>query len=154
MGLLLILVSLLAPALVALLFLPKTLHLVAGLVGQHLRRSSRTRRELLLARVENETKAYEAEGKSKKKEDDDWEQVGGTPPSSAVKGDQADSEWDGIVGFFHPFWYVWRAPKDVDVGADRVFPQQCGRRRRTSPLGCHSSTPEALAKGDLYCLYR
>ncbi|XP_014556939.1 glycosyltransferase family 4 protein [Bipolaris victoriae FI3] len=103
MGVLLILLSLLAPALVAALFLSKTLRFLAGLVGQHLRRSSRTRRELLLARVASETKAYEADLKDKKKEDDDWEQVGTTPPTSAVKVGQTNSDWDGIVGFFHPF---------------------------------------------------
>ncbi|KAI4919569.1 asparagine-linked glycosylation protein [Alternaria incomplexa] len=103
MGLLPIFLSLLLPALLATIFLPKTLRFAAEIVGQHLRRSSRTRRELLLARVASETKTFEAQQKNKKKEDDDWEQVGNTPPGSAVKDGPADSEWDGIVGFFHPF---------------------------------------------------
>ena len=106
MCVLFILLSLLLPASVAILFIPKTLRFIAELVGQHLRRSSRTRRELLLDRVASETKAHEAQLKKTKKEDDDWEQVGNTPPGSAVNGGQADSEWHGIVGFFHPFWYV------------------------------------------------
>jgi alpha-1,2-mannosyltransferase len=109
MSVLLVLLSLLAPALVTALFLSKTLHFVAALLGQHLRRSSRTRCELLLARVATETKAHEADVKNKKREDDDWEQVGTTPPGSAVKHGQMDSDWDGIVGFFHPFWYAWQA---------------------------------------------
>jgi alpha-1,2-mannosyltransferase len=65
----------------------------------------------LLARVASETKTFEAQQKKKKKEDDDWEQVGNTPPGSAAKHGQVDGEWDGIVGFFHPFWYVWHALK-------------------------------------------
>ncbi|RMZ69440.1 alpha-12-mannosyltransferase ALG11 [Pyrenophora seminiperda CCB06] len=79
MSVLLVLFTLLVPALVAVLCVPTALRFAAELVGQHLRRSSRTRRELLLARV------------------------GNTPPGSAGKGGKADSEWDGIVGFFHPF---------------------------------------------------
>lgn len=42
MGLLPILLSLLVPALLATVFLPKTLRFAAELVGQHLRRSSRS----------------------------------------------------------------------------------------------------------------
>ena len=106
MSILLVLFSLLVPALVAVLFVPAALRFAAELVGQHLRRSSRTRRELLLARVASETRTHEAgQGKSKK-DDDDWEEVGNTPPGSAGKDRKADSEWDGIVGFFHPFWYA------------------------------------------------
>lgn len=150
MSVLLILLSLLVPALVAALLLPKILYAVAELVGRHLRRCSRTRRELLLARVANETKAYEEELKKNKQEDVDWEQVGTTPPDSAVK----NSDWDGIVGFFHPFWYAWRDLKYRDTVANPLFLQQCRRRRRASPLGCHSSTPKTLAKGHLHCVYR
>ena len=125
MSVLLVLLSLLVPALVAALLLPKILYFVAGLVGQHLRRCSRTRRELLLARVANETKAYEEELKKNKQEDADWEQVGTTPPNSAVK----NSEWDGIVGFFHPFWYARQVLRNGDIVADLLFIQQCRRRR-------------------------
>lgn len=119
MSVLLVLASLLVPVLVAAVLLPKILYFVAGLVGQHLRRCSRTRRELLLARVANETKAYEEELKNNKQEDADWEQVGTTPSGNAAK----NSEWDGIVGFFHPFWYAWRAPKYGDTIADLLFLQ-------------------------------
>jgi alpha-1,2-mannosyltransferase len=102
MGLSLILLSLLVSVAVSLIFLPKTLRFAAELVGHHLRRSCRTRKELLLGRVANETKAYEALQKNTRKEDDDWEQVGSSASGSAPD-EKADSGWDGIVGFFHPF---------------------------------------------------
>jgi alpha-1,2-mannosyltransferase len=104
MGILLIILSLLLPIAVSAVFLPKILRFGAELLGYHLRRSSRTRRELLLARVASETKTFEAAQKNKKKEDDDWEEVGNTASSSTLNVRKADSEWDGIVGFFHPFW--------------------------------------------------
>jgi alpha-1,2-mannosyltransferase len=121
MGLLLVVLSLLVPALLATVFLPKTLRFAAEIVGQHLRRSSRTRRELLLARVASETKTFEAQQTNKKKEDEDWEKVGNTPPGSAAKHGPADSEWDGIVGFFHPFWYGWHGLKHQYLVADSLF---------------------------------
>ena len=107
MSLLLIILSLLAPIIVSALFLPRILRLGAELLGHHLRRSSRTRRELLLARVASETRTLEAEQRNRKKEDDDWEQVGNAAAGGEANAGKADSEWDGIVGFFHPFWYAW-----------------------------------------------
>lgn len=108
MTLLVILLSLLAPVLASVIFLPKTLRFLAELVGHHLRRSSRTRRELLLARVATESKNYVSEQSRNGKEDDDWEEIGNIAIGSAVNGGSAGSagsEWNGIVGFFHPFWY-------------------------------------------------
>jgi alpha-1,2-mannosyltransferase len=96
---------LLFPILLSAILLPKLVHLAAEVVGRHLRRSSNTRRELLLARVASEAKAFEAEHSEKSRDDDDWEKVGSSPVGSAINGAKADEEWDGIVGFFHPFWY-------------------------------------------------
>jgi alpha-1,2-mannosyltransferase len=106
MSVLLIILSLLLPVIASVIFLPRFLRFGAELLGHQLRRSSRTRRELLLARVVSETKAYEAEQRNKKKEDDDWEEVGNTDTSSKSDVGKAESEWDGIVGFLHPFWYA------------------------------------------------
>lgn len=100
-----ILLSLLIPVLVSVVFLPKILRFLAELVGQHLRRASRTRRELLLARVATESKSHEAERKNRQSEDDDWEEVGTNATRTPVDSGKTDRDWDGIVGFFHPFWY-------------------------------------------------
>ena len=106
MALLAFLLSLFLSIVVALVLLPKTLHLLAELIGNRLRQSSRTRRELLLDRVATETKAFEAEHKVKGKDDDDWEKILPSQAGSAVNGGKADADWNGIVGFFHPFWYA------------------------------------------------
>jgi len=106
MALLVILLSLLAPVLISVIFLSKTLHLLAELVGSRLRRFSTTRRELLLDRAAAETRNFEAEHKEKSREDDDWEKIVPSPIGSAVNGGKADADWSGLVGFFHPFWYA------------------------------------------------
>ncbi|KAF2035490.1 UDP-Glycosyltransferase/glycogen phosphorylase [Setomelanomma holmii] len=103
MALLLILLSFLVPFFLAVVFLPTTLHVLAQLVGNRLRQSSGTRRELLLDRVEKETRAFEAEHSAKSKEDDDWEKIVPAPIGTAANGAKADADWSGIVGFFHPF---------------------------------------------------
>lgn len=107
MAFLFIFLSLLAPVIISLVFLPKIVCILVQSLGQYLRRHSRTRRGLLLTRVANEIRVHEATHTSTKSEDDDWEQIG-TTRGNVGTGEEADCEWDGIVGFFHPFWYeVW-----------------------------------------------
>jgi len=102
MAFLFIFLSLLAPVIISLVFLPKIVCILVQSLGQYLRRHSRTRRGLLLTRVANEIKIHEATHTSTKSEDDEWEQIG-TTRGNVGTGQETDCEWDGIVGFFHPF---------------------------------------------------
>lgn len=86
--------------------MPSTWPTIVRLVGNRMRRSSNTRRELLLARTATETRAHEAEHARSNKDDDDWEKIAPTVLGSARNGGKGDSEWAGVVGFFHPFWYI------------------------------------------------
>jgi alpha-1,2-mannosyltransferase len=106
-ALVLVLVSLLLTAVISVvfLFLPTALRLLARLVGHRLRRSSRTRRELLLDRVAAETTAFEAAHTEKSREhDDDWEKIAPSPSGHDANRGKPDADWSGIVGFLHPFW--------------------------------------------------
>jgi alpha-1,2-mannosyltransferase len=50
-------------------------------------------------------KAYrERRQDEKENDDDDWERLDSQAMGSSRNGDRANREWDGIVGFFHPFW--------------------------------------------------
>jgi alpha-1,2-mannosyltransferase len=101
MALFFVALSLLLPVLLSIVFFPSLVRFLGVQAGHYLRRSSRTRRELLLARVATESKNYEAEAGHAETEDGDWEEVA----SVAKDGNKADKQWEGIVGFFHPFWY-------------------------------------------------
>jgi hypothetical protein len=105
MAVLYVFLSLVVAILLALILLPRSL---GGLVGYYLRTASQPRRELLLARVATEQKSYE-QHKREGKDDGEREQVEPSLVGSAVKGGKAAAGWNGIVGFFHPFWY---APAD------------------------------------------
>src|ERR1051326_4982599 len=86
------------------LLLPICLRLLARLVGYHLARYSRHRRELLYTRVESERTKYASSHKEEQTaEDGDWEKVEGFVAGSATNGGNAEKEWNGVVGFFHPF---------------------------------------------------
>lgn len=74
--------------------------------GFALRRRSRGRREILRSRVELEEDSYRAQKlRLSKTEDEDWETVEGYASSQQKgSGSSDESDWDGIIGFFHPFW--------------------------------------------------
>ncbi|KAG9204470.1 asparagine-linked glycosylation protein [Epicoccum nigrum] len=91
--------SLLLPVLLAVVFFPALVRFLGAQAGYYLRRSSRTRRELLLARVATESKNYEAQ--HAETEDGDWEEVASVAKDGGAN--KADKQWEGIVGFFHPF---------------------------------------------------
>ena len=108
--------------------LPKLTGALLGLifrgVGWLIRRRSRSRREYVIARARSEEeqlraprpKASTTSLSRNGAEDEDWEKVDSSGPSgvqtatssesSSNAGENTNSSdnWDGIIGFFHPFW--------------------------------------------------
>lgn len=59
--------------------------------------------------VEKDEERCRKEGgrpKSSSDGDDEWETVDSYALGTSPNGGKGEKEWDGIVGFFHPFWYV------------------------------------------------
>lgn len=93
-------------------------------VGWFIRKRTRSRREYIISRVraeEEEELQAKRGGKlspsTTQAEDEDWEKVDtssvGTAGNNHNNGQKnrngqgpGDESWDGIIGFFHPFWYV------------------------------------------------
>lgn len=99
--------------------LPQLVGSLVGLVfrgvGWLIRRRTRSRRDYVIARArseEEEARASRAKdstsSSAKSQEDEDWEKVDSTggvkTTSSSESSGGEDAEWDGIIGFFHPFW--------------------------------------------------
>ncbi len=75
--------------------------------GSYLKRKTTARRQSTLKRVHIEEEAVRSfYRRSQKSEDDDWERIETYGAATSTNGSQADSDWEGIVGFFHPFWSV------------------------------------------------
>ena len=85
---------------------PKLVFYVGGTLGYYLRKKTAGRKAQILELVETEEKEYATEG-DKRRDSDDWENVEAYATGTAKNGEKADREWDGIVGFFHPFWCVF-----------------------------------------------
>lgn len=106
------------------------LRLVLRGVGWFIQKRTRSRREFIISRVRADEEEFQAKrdssasGKSSSStsqtEDEDWEKVdtslavGNNGNGHREKNRQRkaqgqgskDQDWDGIVGFFHPFWYA------------------------------------------------
>ena len=69
--------------------------------GSYLKRKTTARRQAVLKRVKIEEQAVESfYRRAQKGGDDGWK------TTESGNGGQAASDWEGVVGFFHPFWSV------------------------------------------------
>jgi alpha-1,2-mannosyltransferase len=96
----------------ALLVVPMLWRAIGSMLGWYLRKKTDGRRSHILELVEADQKKYQEENKSRRSSDveDGWENVDADAVGTAKNGDKGEEEWDGIVGFFHPFWYVAVGP--------------------------------------------
>ncbi|KAI4245116.1 MAG: hypothetical protein L6R40_002715 [Gallowayella cf. fulva] len=72
--------------------------------GWYLRRKSAARRSSILARVKvEEAQMQSSPSQSPETDDGEWEKVEKNAISSAPNGKAASKDWEGLIGFFHPF---------------------------------------------------
>lgn len=109
-------------AAVSILFPPLPLciiRFVLSSVGRLVKKRTKSNREQIVAQV----RAEEAEFLSKcsrsppqtQTVEEDWEKVESSSSCEGTAGgDKAreNEDWDGIIGFFHPFWYETRSLQD------------------------------------------
>ena len=66
--------------------------------------NSDSRRKSIRAQVLRDQEAFDNEKRpSPKSEDDDWEQISSEISSRAATKKTSKSDYDGFIGFFHPF---------------------------------------------------
>lgn len=154
------------------------LRLVLRCVGWFIEKRTKSRREFITSRVRVDEEEFQTKrgsgdvsakssSSTSQTEDEDWEKVdssagignngnGGDKEKSGRGKAQGqgtkDEDWEGIIGFFHPFWYVL-LPWSTLHFALTMMEQQRRWRGRTCALGGVESNSATLAKGDLCCLY-
>lgn len=77
---------------------------IGSSMGYHLAKKTAGRREMVLEKTRADEK--ELMRKKDKRDSDEWENV----EADTGTGEKTDG-WDGIIGFFHPFWYEIPAEK-------------------------------------------
>jgi alpha-1,2-mannosyltransferase len=89
--------------------LPYIWRLAGSTLGWYLRQRTESQRQYLLETMAADEKRFQEQKKQQQQQttkkndssDDDWENVEAEAVASAGNGEK---DWDGIVGFFHPFW--------------------------------------------------
>jgi hypothetical protein len=82
---------------------PMIIRKIGSLFGLYLKKKTAGRKALIQETVETEEKEFKEAGEERR-ESDEWESVEAYAVGTSKNGEKADKEWDGIVGFFHPFW--------------------------------------------------
>lgn len=86
--------------------IPLCLRKALTICGHRLRRRNYDKYNFLLNQADKDdlsTFVSAQTPKSPHTVDDDWERVESTNPS-ARNGESIETQWRGVVGFFHPFW--------------------------------------------------
>lgn len=76
-------------------------------IGWSIENKTRERRESIWSRVraeEEKLRAQRAKSASGPTEDEDWEKVESPPEGKTHDRESTTDGWEGIIGFFHPFW--------------------------------------------------
>jgi alpha-1,2-mannosyltransferase len=99
-------VSIVAFTPVAWFFLiPSVWRAFGSLLGWYLRRKTEGRRARILEVMNDDIKGWQIRNPEQKESDDeDWEKLSGHAVGSSTNGEKADKNFDGVIGFFHPFW--------------------------------------------------
>lgn len=85
---------------------PRVVRAVGLSLGWTLKKKTDGRRSLLVSLMDGENNnSSEKNLETKSTSSGGWQAVQETDVG-AGEGDMATKDWDGIVGFFHPFWFV------------------------------------------------
>lgn len=82
---------------------PRLVTYFGRLWGTQIRHRTQQRRELLIARARTEN--AESRGEAPGTVDDEWEKIDRSSSCSGSEDENNSSNrWEGVIGFFHPFW--------------------------------------------------
>ena len=113
-------------------------------LGWYLRRKTHERRKLILAKVAAEEKSsLSPEPSLSKSSDEDWEKVDKGEPKRSKKS-LKNTDWNGIVGFFHPFCNAGGGGERVLWAAIRATQVQWPKAVCVVYTGDHDATKEAI----------
>ncbi|KAK8133382.1 hypothetical protein PG984_005394 [Apiospora sp. TS-2023a] len=123
---------------------------VGTTLGWYLRKKTDGRRSLIIRITEEDEKAY-AENRSRSKSsssssslDNDWENIEKSVLGTSHNGEKGEQEWDGIVGFFHPFCNAGGGGERVLWAAIRATQKRWPKAKCVVYTGDHEVNKEKM----------
>lgn len=121
------------------------LGILGSWAGWYLRRKAEGRRALIVHSTEEAESSFRDEKKkSGQPTDDTWENIDSAAVGSSGNGEKGDREWDGIVGFFHPFCNAGGGGERVLWAAVRATQRRWPRAKIVVYTGDHSVTKDKM----------
>ncbi|KAK4039151.1 glycosyltransferase [Parachaetomium inaequale] len=135
--------------LATLLLFPLLWRAAGAFLGWYLRKKTDGRRCHILELVEAEEKKYRESRRSSTSsggagEDGGWEKLDAYTAGTARNGEEGDDDWDGIVGFFHPFCNAGGGGERVLWAAIRATQQRWPKAKCVVYTGDHGVTKDAI----------
>ena len=140
----------LAP-LLAIIFGPALVQIIGEQIGNRLKRKAADKRQSILDNVKKDKENLfvtgvieKTEGEQKPDSEDDWEQVEKYEAAEAKNGEKDDSDWEGVVGFFHPFCNAGGGGERVLWAAIRATQKRWPKAVCVVYTGDHDVNKEAM----------
>ncbi|KAK5661458.1 hypothetical protein OQA88_11359 [Cercophora sp. LCS_1] len=120
--------------------------IVGSSLGWYLRKKTDGRRCHVLDLVEKDEERYRENARQRKAKDgdDEWEKVDAYTAGTSQNGDKGEKEWDGIVGFFHPFCNAGGGGERVLWAAIRATQKRWPKAKCVVYTGDHDVNKEAI----------
>lgn len=117
-------------------------------LGWYLRRKTEGRRAVLIQVTEEQEREFRESGSSKNGAgsslDDEWDDIAASTAGTLKNGQKADKDWDGIVGFFHPFCNAGGGGERVLWAAIRATQKRWPKAKCVVYTGDHDVTKEKI----------
>lgn len=117
-------------------------------LGWYLRRKTDGRRALIVRLAEEQEREYQEKGPGKSSRrsslDDEWESIEASTAGTSKNGEKGDRDWDGIVGFFHPFCNAGGGGERVLWAAIRATQKRWPKAKCVVYTGDHDVTKEKI----------
>ncbi|KAL2143468.1 hypothetical protein VTI28DRAFT_10455 [Corynascus sepedonium] len=132
-----------------LILFPLLWRATGSFLGWYLRKKTDGRRCHILELVDADEKKFNESRRSstssaESAEDGGWEKVDTHTTGAARNGDSPDDNWDGIVGFFHPFCNAGGGGERVLWAAIRATQQRWPKAKCVVYTGDHGVTKDAM----------
>ncbi|OAA57480.1 alpha-mannosyltransferase [Niveomyces insectorum RCEF 264] len=132
--------ALVTAAAVTVLLLPSIWRLAGSTLGWYLRQRTESQRQQLLQVMAADEKLFQDERRAAGSSDDDddgWENVEACTTGSVGNGEKGEKDWEGIVGFFHPFCNAGGGGERVLWAAIRATQQRWPKAKCVVYTGDH-----------------
>lgn len=116
-------------------------------LGWYLRNKTDGRRSLIIRTTEEQEAQYTkttTSSRSSASLDDDWENIEASTAGTSKNGDKGEQDWDGIVGFFHPFCNAGGGGERVLWAAIRATQKRWPKAKCVVYTGDHNVTKETM----------